>query len=163
MIDVRKMLAWNDEMHARWFEGLERLPEDVLNAKVDASFLTPLGILTHMANVESAWMDVVEGNPNPKWGRVSTKEHTTLAPVRAYAEEVRARTHRLVDGLTEAELQRSCPVGWKTGAPAFTVEQILFTIVTHEHFHRGEIQAVLWQRDIEPPALDYPAYAAPLA
>ncbi len=161
MIDVRRMLAWSDEMHARWWEGLEKMEPAVLADRVDASFLTPLGILTHMANVENGWMDVVEGD-SPKWARHSTKAFIEREPVQTYATEARARTHALVDTLTTEGMERACPADGPFAKPAFTVEEVLFTIVTHECFHRGELLAVLWQKDITPPVCDYPTYGTPL-
>ncbi|HVL48176.1 MAG TPA: DinB family protein [Candidatus Thermoplasmatota archaeon] len=161
MIDVRRMLAWSDEMHAEWKKGLLAMAPDMLAAEVNASFLTPVGILTHMANVENAWIDVVEGAA-PQWARHSTKKWTTLEPVLAYVEETRARTHRVVDGLADKDLERPCAVPGPFKKPAYTIEEILFTIVTHECFHRGELLAVFWQKDVTPPVCDYPQYATPL-
>lgn len=161
-MDVRRFLAWSDALHARWWDQLAKLPADLLAAKVDASFLTPLGILTHMGNIEMAWMDAVEGQP-PQWARHSTKKWSELQPVRAYAAEARARTHALVDGLDEAAMRRPCPLEAGVFArPSLTVEEVLFTILTHECHHRGELLAVLWQKDVEPPVSDYPRYDVPL-
>jgi uncharacterized damage-inducible protein DinB len=157
------MLAYSDALSARWWDDLARVPPETLRKAVDFSFLTPLGILTHMANVENAWLDVVEG-AQPRWARHSTKEWSVLAPVRAYAQEARRRTHALVDGLDDAGLQRACgPVEAANFAkPTLTVEEIVFTVCTHEHIHRGEVLAALWHQDVQPPVADYPAYATPL-
>lgn len=161
-MDVRDLLRYNDALAARWWADLERLDEKVLAAPVDLSFLTPLGILTHMANVEQAWMDVVEGR-EPRWARHSTKSWDTLAPVRAYAEEARARTHALVDGLDAEGLARLCgPVEGPFARPHLTVEEILFTVCTHEHIHRGEVLGALWHQGVAPPPADYPTYLTPL-
>lgn len=161
-MDVRALLRFSDALHRRWAEGLAKLPPEALTKVVDFSFLTPLGILTHNANVEMAWMDVVEGKP-PQWARHSTKKFGTLAEVQAYAQEARARTHALVDRLDAAGLARVCgPVAGPFARPTLTVEEILFTVCTHEHVHRGELHAALWMQNVEPPVSDYPAYLTPL-
>lgn len=161
-MDVRSFLAFNDAVAARWWDGLAKVPQEALQKQVDFSFLTPLGILTHMANVEMAWVDVIEG-AEPQWARNSTRKWTELAPVRAYAEEARARTHRVVGALDAQGLQRACtPLKGSFAKPAFTVEEIVFTICTHEHIHRGEVLAALWSQNVEPPVADYPAYGVPL-
>lgn len=155
------MLAYNDALAARWWSDLERIDQAALSRVVDFSFLTPLGILTHMANVEMAWMDVVEGQP-PQWARHSTKTWSDLAPVRAYA--ARARTHALVDALGAREMKElRGPVEGPFARPHLSIEEIVFTICTHEHIHRGEVLAALWQQDVRPPPADYPAYLTPLA
>ncbi len=148
-------------MHTRWWEGLEKLEATLLAEDTGASFRSPLGILTHMANVEQAWMDVVEDSP-PQWARHSTKKWDTLAPVKAYVEESRVRTHGIIGVMSEEDLARDHPAVGPFAKQAFSAEEILFTIITHECFHRGELLALLWQKDVEPPVCDYPAYATPL-
>lgn len=161
-MDVRSLLAYSDALSRRWWDDLAKVPPETLVKPVDFSFLTALGILTHMANVENAWMDVVEG-VEPQWARHSTKRFSDLAGVRAYAEEARARTHRLVDGLDTAGLQRACgPVAGPFARPTLTVEEVLFTVFTHEHVHRGEVLAALWHQNVPPPPADYPTYLTPL-
>ncbi|MGH7332077.1 MAG: DinB family protein, partial [Candidatus Rokuibacteriota bacterium] len=154
---------FSDAMNDKWWPALGKAPTDFLTAKVDFSFMTPLGLLTHIANIENGWMDVVEDS-KANWARHSTKEWTELAPVEAYTKEARARTHRLVDVLDDAGLQRACPVEPGVFAKdAFTVEELLFTVFTHEQWHRGELLAALWSRNIEPPPLDWPRYATALS
>ncbi len=161
-MDVRHFLAFSDALSERWWRDLEKVPAEALAKSVDMTFLTPLGILTHMANVEHAWMDVVEGHA-PQWARRSTKTWSELAPVRDHAREARARTHRLVDGLDDAGLRRACgPVEGPFARKEFTVEEIVFTVCTHEHVHRGEVLGALWQQNVAPPVADYPAYATPI-
>lgn len=155
---AHQLLAFSDALNERWFPKLRGAPLDLLDANLEFSFRSPLGILTHIANIEMAWMDVVEGT-EPKWARTSTKEHHTLEPVLAYLGQARARTHALVDDLSDKELARPCAV--KPGLfakDAFTVDELLFTVFTHEQWHRGEVIAAFWSRDLEPPPLDYPRY-----
>lgn len=161
-MDVRHLLAYSDALSARWWDDLGKLDAGALAKVVDFTFLTPLGILTHMGNVENGWMDVVEG-AKPRWARHSTKEWAELSPVRAYAEDARRRTHKLVDDLDDAGLRRVCgPVEGPFARDRLTVEEVLMTVFTHEHIHRGEVLAALWHQNVQPPPADYPAYLTPL-
>jgi uncharacterized damage-inducible protein DinB len=161
-MDVRRFLAYSDALSARWWDDLAKLPPDALAKTVDFSFLTPVGILTHMANVENAWVDVIE-RKEPQWARHSTKTWTELAPVRAYAQEARARTHAVVDALSDADLaSMRGPVKGNFARDTLSVEEVLFTICTHEQIHRGELLAALWVQNVTPPVSDYPAYLTPL-
>ncbi|MFQ5986645.1 MAG: DinB family protein [Thermoplasmata archaeon] len=38
------------------------------------------------------------------------------------------------------------------------MEEYLFTFMIHEIYHKGEVLAVLWQGDHEPPPVDYWRY-----
>lgn len=158
MIDAKKLLDWSDAVHARWAEWLRKADPEILRTNFEVSFLTPLGVLTHMSNVENGYMDIVEG-VEEKWARHSTKKFTDLEPVLAYAKETRDRTRRLVATTDSA---KRFNVAFAEGG-ALSLEQILFTLVTHEQAHRGEILAICWQRNIEPAKVDYPVYATPLS
>jgi uncharacterized damage-inducible protein DinB len=161
MLSALKMLDWSDAVHAAWTERLRKTDPALLRANFEVSFNTPLGVLTHLANVENGYVDVVEGLPQ-NWRRHSTKEFTDLEPVLAYARETRSRTRAVLARLGEGALGKSFPVDFAANK-AMTLEEILFTIVTHEQAHRGEILACFWQKDIEPPVVDYPRYGTPLS
>ncbi|HVL88039.1 MAG TPA: DinB family protein [Candidatus Thermoplasmatota archaeon] len=166
-MDVRRFLAFSDSISERWWDSLARVPAEALRANVDFSYFTPLGILTHVANVEMAWADVIAGEP-PEWERHKPTEFTGLGAVRSFARQARARTHGLVASLDDAGLLRLCGPVDPTHAesrPArshYTVEEILFHILTHEHLHRGEVLASLWHQNVEPPPSNYVDYGTKL-
>lgn len=164
VLSVHQLLAFSDDLNERWFPGLREVPLEVLDHNFEFSFRSPLGILTHMGNVEHQWMNVVEGK-DPDWRHPphSTKQFHELEPVLAFLEATRERTHDLVDDLDEEALARECPV--EPGVfkkDAFTVEELVWIVFTHEQWHRGELIAALWSKDITPPELDWHRYATPI-
>jgi uncharacterized damage-inducible protein DinB len=162
MIDSRRMLEWSDGVHESWWSELEDVDPSFLAENREASFHSVLGLLTHVGNVESAWMDVLEGD-EPDWARHSTKKWEKLPPVRDYVERARERTWGLVEDLSQEELEAEVPVPPHFARDAYTVDELLFTVVSHECFHRGEVLALFWQEDTEPPTCDYPHYGTPLS
>ncbi|MDX1611417.1 MAG: DinB family protein, partial [Candidatus Thermoplasmatota archaeon] len=129
------------------------------------SFRSPLGILTHIGNVEHTWCGVIDGG-QPDWRNppYSTKELHTVEPVISFLEETRARTHELVDHLSEKELQRAIQLedaSWLV-KDELTIEELLWIVFTHEQWHRGELIAAFWSQDIEPPRLDWHQYDTPV-
>ncbi len=59
-------------------------------------------------------------------------------------------------------LQQSLDVVGSEARDSLSVEDILFTVCTHEHIHRGEVLAALWMQDVPPPVADYPELLTPL-
>lgn len=55
------MLAVSDDIDDRWFPWLREREAKLSNANVECSSCTPLGVLTHIGNVEAVRCDVVEG------------------------------------------------------------------------------------------------------
>lgn len=161
-VSVRQMLAFSDALQERWWPAMRAAPKELLAAPVDFSFMTPLGIMTHIANIENYYNDAIEGQKMVV-ARHSTKTWNELAPVEAYWREARGRTHKNVDDLSEADLVREIPIDVEGFAKkSYTVEELLFTIFTHEQWHRGEIMAAFWSKNVEPPKVDYPRYGTAL-
>lgn len=164
-ISVHQMLAFSDDMNERWFPWLRDQDPKLLDANVECSFYTPIGVLTHIGNVEATWMDVVEGD-QPDWRNPphSTKEFSEIEPVLDFLEETRERTHDLVDDLSEEDLQatRTLEDDSYLEKGELTIEELLWIVFTHEQWHRGELLAAFWSRDVEPPRVDWHQYATPV-
>ncbi|MBI4392685.1 MAG: DinB family protein [Euryarchaeota archaeon] len=161
-ISVHRMLAFSDALQDKWWPAMRAAPAELLVSPVDFSFMTPLGIMTHIANIENYYNDALEGE-KMMVARHSTKEWGELVPVEAYWRAARSRTHKNVDGLSETDLLRQIPIEVEGFAKKdFTVQDLVFTIFTHEQWHRGEVLAAFWSKNVEPPKVDYPRYATPL-
>lgn len=164
-ISVHQMLAFSDDINERWFPWLREQETELLDRNFEFSFYSPLGILTHIGNVEATWMDLIEGK-QPDWRNppYSTKELHTVEPVIAFLQETRERTHELIDGLSEKELQRTAQLedaSWLV-KEELTLEELVWIVFTHEQWHRGELIAAFWSRDVEPPRLDWHQYGTPV-
>lgn len=164
-VSVHQMLAFSDDVNERWFPWLREQDPELLDEDLELSFHTILGVLTHIGNVEHTWMDVVEGG-QPDWRNppYSTKELHETEPVLDFLAETRERTHALVDDLDEGQLQATRELedtSWLE-KDVLTIEELLWIVFTHEQWHRGELIAAFWSRDIQPERLDWHQYATPV-
>lgn len=164
-VSVHQMLAFSDAMNEKWFPWLREQPTDILDRDLKFSFYTPLGILTHLGNVEATWIGFIEGEGldwrNPPY---STKELHEAAPVLEFLKETRARTHEIVDDRTEEELQevlRLEDASWLV-KDELTVEELVWIVFTHEQWHRGELLAAFWSQGVKPPRVDWHQYDTPI-
>lgn len=163
-LSAKRMLAFSDDLNAEWFPALRKMDPDILSQNYKCSFYTPLGVLVHIGNVEKSWARTIAGEPY-LWDRPSKSSWETVDPVIEHLEEVRAYTHEVVDDLDEEEMQT--PRRIRADIEEFerdeiTPEEALFTIFTHEQWHRGELLSVLWSQGIEPPPVDWPRYGTEL-
>lgn len=164
VLSARRLIAFSDAINEEWFPALRELDAQVLTRNYECSFYTPLGVLVHMGNVEKSWARVIDGEPFG-WDRPSKTTWETIDPVLEHLDAVRADTHQVIDDLPEDAFDE--PRRIDVEIPGFvreelTVEEALFTLFTHEQWHRGELLAVLWSEQIEPPPLDWPRYGTPL-
>lgn len=109
-------------------------------------------ILVHLIDAETGWIDhVVRGNP-----RLALAPETlqNLDQILAVWTPRRATTVQLIERLTADDRVSTRPLPWNAAEFA-TVEEIVWHVVTHEQFHRGQVFtrfALLGRRDL--PDLD---------
>ena len=69
-------------------------------------------------------------------------------------QAIRAATYAYLDSLTDATLEDETEV-WRIAHTALTRADILFHILNHENYHRGQVVMALQRLGIDPPNFDY--------
>jgi uncharacterized damage-inducible protein DinB len=109
-------------------------------------------ILVHLIDAETGWIDhVVRGNPRLA---LAPESFQNLDQIFALWTPRRATTVQLIQGLTTDDRASTRPLPWNAAEFA-TAEEIVWHVVTHEQFHRGQVftrLGLLGRRDL--PDLD---------
>jgi uncharacterized damage-inducible protein DinB len=83
----------------------------------------------------------------------------TLPEVQRLADEVTPLVDEFLTALTEGELRGDFTFRWnpsdESSRVTFKTRDMLWHLIEEELQHRGEINGILWQRDIDPPILDW--------
>lgn len=106
------------------------------------------GVLLHTAGAETYWIQhVAMGRPLK---RPEEASFTSLDAILAHWKPQREATLAYVRGLTLAKRAERRPFPWNPQEGA-TIEDIVWHVVTHEQYHRGQIftrLAMLGRRDL---------------
>jgi uncharacterized damage-inducible protein DinB len=156
---LRKWFAYNTAARHGYFEVLSKLPPAELTRDRGASFPTFLDILGHSMGGIETWivrMSALTGEP---FGPCDLPEPVSLDDLRTYQRWVEERVDRIFARLSAKDLDRTflvpkLPPWWDEDFTA-GVRSTLLHVVEHELQHRGEMNALLWQMDVEPPILDW--------
>ncbi|WXG42693.1 MAG: DinB family protein [Promethearchaeati archaeon SRVP18_Atabeyarchaeia-1] len=153
MVDVNKLLEYNRiERHA-FFEKFTGLPWEEFTKNREASFHSIRNIFIHTLNAIDFWLDFLQ-----KQNLCSKKrfeEYKSYDDVRTYMEQVEKRMRSYLESLSLGMLSEKLKVHGK-GEAEITTEDILVHVFEEELLHRGELIALLWQMNIEPPLVGYP-------
>jgi uncharacterized damage-inducible protein DinB len=143
----------------RILEGFKNLPREIVDLCRPHSWVdltTPprdgmrpiREVLVHMIGAEAYWIQyVVLGGERPRLEPASFGGPDAI--LRPW-ESQRAATLAFVQGLTPEQLHSLRPFPWNAAESA-TVEEIVWHVVTHEQYHRGQIftrLALLGRRDL---------------
>lgn len=156
---IRKWYAYNAFVRQKYFDTLSELPEKELRRDRGASFPTLLDILGHSLGGTETWivrMSALNGEPFKPFDQ---PREWSLVDVRRYDSSVEGLVSRFFTRLTDKDLDREylvpkLPPWWDEDFTT-TVRSTLLHVIEHELQHRGELNALLWQIDVDPPITDW--------
>jgi uncharacterized damage-inducible protein DinB len=154
MVEVRRLLEYNEQVRHRYFDALAKLPWDELVKNREASFHSLRNIFIHTLDAIDYWLDFLL-KEHVHNGRQFDK-YRTVEDMRAYMERVESRMRGYIQSLTPETLMKKYAVTDDAGeTKEVTAEDVLIHVFEEEVHHRGEVIALLWQMEIEPPLMGW--------
>jgi uncharacterized damage-inducible protein DinB len=154
LASLREFFAYNTFVRKKYLDMMVKLPKETLMKDRGASFPSILDIHTHVLDVYRSWLHVYEtGEDYPELKGLS------LSQVSKLESEVDDYVHDFLQRLGAEDLKRSFSYSVGKGKDKKVITRILRDMLWHlveeELQHRGELNALLWQDDIEPPVTDW--------
>ena len=142
-----------------YFDTLAKLPPDQLTRDRGASFPTMLDILGHSVGGIETWIVRMSAVNGEKFNLDNLSEPETLEDLRAYAKAIDGFVDQFFLRLKDGDLDRKylvpkLPPWWDEDFTT-SFRSTLLHVIEHEIQHRGELNALLWQIDVDPPILDW--------
>lgn len=154
VVDVRKLLEYNESVRRRYFECLSRLTWEEFIKNREASFHSIRNIFIHTLNAVDYWLDFLQKEKMESHKKF--EEYRTFEDVRAYMEHVEKRMNDYLGRLPSAGISKAYTVRGDDGkAFEVTAEDVLIHVFEEEVHHRGELIALLWQMNVEPPPMGW--------
>lgn len=154
---LRDWCAFNARARRGYLETFARLPRKELTRERGASYPTLLKIMEHTLDANRIWIQ--KGSVGEEAAPyIDLGPDPSLDEIRLYEDQVRAEMVRFLNGLTEEDLDRTFRIPKGGGFPSdlvLSVRDMLWHLVEEELQHRGELNALLWQFDVDPPIFDW--------
>ncbi|MGA8876429.1 MAG: DinB family protein [Candidatus Korobacteraceae bacterium] len=113
---------------------------------------TAIGLLNHIIAAQWLWRDRLQQKPP----RTAVWPEISLDDCDAQLRELEATWQSYLDGLSDADLLRSCSYTNSRGEPwTNTVLDILTQLLVHGAHHRGQISLEIRNSGAVPAAVDY--------
>jgi uncharacterized damage-inducible protein DinB len=159
---IKEWYRYNSYVRKKYLNALEKLPYEELTRDRGASFPSMLNIFVHALDAYQYWfMFKYPGVPIAGYELRLTatlerhKDPETIEEVREDEKMVDSFVLNFVEGLDEEKLGESFETSDGAGRWRFTVSQMLWHLVEEELQHRGELNALFWQMNIDPPVTDW--------
>jgi uncharacterized damage-inducible protein DinB len=152
--EVSKLLGYNRWANARMLEPVAAAPPDTWDRDVGGSFGSLHGTLTHLYGGEWIWLARARGD-SPT-ALPSPEDVPTLDVLRTKWRVLEEEIAEFARGLTPAMLAQSVTYKNFVGAEwTYTLSDILFDLVNHSTYHRGQVATHLRQLGQTPVSTDY--------
>lgn len=151
---LRVLYTWNSQVRKRYLETLLRLPPEERLRDRGASYPSLQEVYVHVLEALRFWLVAV---PQDRVSGLEELRGRDLDPeaLRALEQEIDRQVLAYVGGLRESDLENPllCHETTPEGVVEhrFPVTDVLWHMVEEELQHRGELNALLWQMDVEPP------------
>jgi uncharacterized damage-inducible protein DinB len=162
--ELEAIRAWFDylaEARRGYLETFASLPPAELARDRGASYPTLLDIFGHSQGALYFWMKDCARFEFPAQEPDSSSP-PNLADVRKDEKYIQVQIRRVMSELTEADLTRTVHREKDHGSSHdcdVPIRDVLWHLVEEELQHRGEINALLWQMDVEAPVFDWVDWA----
>ena len=156
MFSIQELYAYASRVRRSFAEKLVELPVEVVSKNREASFYTMKNILLHMIDNEDWIVNWVIRAKSREYVRRKSEEYTNMNMVVEHLDEVEAKTRAFLSSVQESELSRKVDFLLSSGQTfKLSVEECLFQSFTEQLYHMGELIALLWQENIEPPKMQW--------
>lgn len=142
-MNTLSLLDYSQFLRHKYLDALSKLPWEEVVKDRGASFASLRDIYLHMVFVVDAYINyALQGNRN--YPNVNYNEYDSIEKIAKYRDDVEARAKTNLDKMTPDVLAKS--------------DIVLLDFFQEETHHRGELIALLWQMDIEPPHTGFLQY-----
>ena len=161
MFAIQELYSYSSRVRRRFVNKLAGLPWEDLERNREASFHSLKNILIHMIDIEDWIVNWGIHDRSTQYSRRKSAEYTSMQMVLEHIDEVEAKTKSYIENADEGELMRRLKFILPSGGPGagesfdLSVEECLFQSFTEQLYHIGELVALLWQQDIEPPSMQW--------
>jgi len=158
-MDAAKLIRYTHAARQRYLKLFRDMPWDELIMDRGASFPSIRDIFMHALDMEDMMINKVIPGKLEQRAPYNYGMFTDLNSIEKHVKEVEEKVDAYLAGLTAKELDRKAQLPWRRDPPVILrVEDILVQVAIEATSHMGELIAILWQVDKQPPFLNWSTF-----
>lgn len=152
----RSLFAYNRRVWNRYFNASAKLSWKTLSKNMEISHYSMKNTLVHVLTVYNGWLNYnVYGRSSeiPHGTEHNPDKYNSMKQVREFSNKVWKGVDMLLDNLDDKLLSKKVKAPWLPGT--YTLADVLMQVSFEQAHHIGEVIAMMWQLDIEPPEMTW--------
>jgi uncharacterized damage-inducible protein DinB len=153
--DFRRIFAYNEKVLQSFFEALGRLPWETFSKNMEASHNSMKNIFIHILAVYNGWINynAFGRSDSIPWEQHDPENYHSMSQVGEFMSDAMKGVRRFMDELNDSNLSRKITAPWMEGG--HELSDVLMQVTLEQAHHLGEIIALLWQLNVEPPQMTW--------
>jgi uncharacterized damage-inducible protein DinB len=165
LFTIKELHQYSSTVRRAFLEKLATLPWEAVTKNREASYYSMKDIMLHMIDNEEMIVSgqILKNKPLTTAANKSTvvqgardwEEYRNMQMIREHLDDVEKKTRAYLEKADENELARRVNFTVRSGTFDLSVEECLMQSFTEQLYHMGELIALLWQENIEPPKMQW--------
>jgi uncharacterized damage-inducible protein DinB len=157
LMNIVEMFQYSSAVRAKFATRLAELPKEMVEKNREASFYSMKNILLHMIDNEDWIVNYALFEKTKEYKRRKWEEYPDMESVLQHLHVVEGKTREYLDHATEGDFKRKIKFELPSGKifENLSVEECLFQSFTEQLYHIGELIALMWQENLEPPTMQW--------
>jgi len=151
---ISQLFRYNSYVRKKYLRLFETMSWEELNRNREASFHSLKGVFLHTLDVYEYWM-----TPEEKRGSYRNMEErirvSGVEDMKRCEEETDRKIMEFIGAIQQKGLDGDAITYYGGREEHVQLRDLLLHLVEEELQHRGELNCLLWQMDIEPPVTGY--------
>jgi len=152
---ILNFYRYNSDVRKKYLAAMEKLPWEEVVKNRGASFQSIRNVFVHVLNAYRYWFQYAIRDNLKEYKAIKLDDCGSIQDVRKYEAEVDAMVMSLIENLRGEDLQNVYVIHAEDTTYHVSLEAILMHMIEEELQHRGEINCMFWQQDVDPPILEY--------
>ena len=155
--DIKELFMYNHTVRQRYIDEFKKnIPWQEMVRNHETSWLSLKDTLLHIIWVEDTWINYsIQGLEDPN-RPFNYSKYQTWNSIIEYNSRTVSKVDEYLSNIKLEDLDRKV---WRINNDGIKrtsrIKDVLIHVVTEELHHRGEIIAILWQMNIEPPDMGW--------
>ena len=151
---IREWYKYNSYARKKYLNAIfTKVPEEERYKDRGASHPSIIDIYVHVLDAYRYWLTYFYENQVSEYQPLPIGKRYTRSETEAEERKVDSHVMSLLEKLTPDDLERDVQVKENGETLHFQLRNVLIHMVEEELQHRGELNALFWQLDIEPPLM----------
>lgn len=156
-MDIRDLYTYSASVRRRFAGKLAELPWSEVTKNREASQHSMKNILLHIIDNEDWIVNYAIFEKSKQYSRRNWDEYMDMKMILDHLAEVEKKTRDFLSKVSPEELKKHVNFELASSGKKFDlpIEECLFQSFTEQIYHIGELIALLWQDNIEPPQMQW--------